>query len=248
MASQLFRNLDRLAGTAGNVLYGENARQDQLLQDHLGRSQQRYLQGQKLTEQQKLQQMRLDSSQSLLNQRMGESKRQFDIREKRLSLERQDDLAYSKDRLFQMGQKNLYDRDKAKEANIKDQLNQYDDTEKNLIQEGRMIAAQHKDEFGKVTTEGKAILDQISQKLQSVRMEKEIYAKENMTLYIQDKMNTAKKEVEIANQKRLQEEDKIFNFYKDRTNYRFNIGRQTYKQENTKTAADEEFDIEDYAR
>jgi hypothetical protein len=241
MASQLFRNLDRLAGTAGNVLYGENARQDQLLQGHLGRSQEIYLQGQKQTEARKLQQMKLDSAQSLLNQRLGEATRQFDLREGRLSLERQDDLAYNKDRLFQMGQKNLYDRDKAKEDNIKDQLNQYDDTEKNLIQEGRMIAAQYKSEMGDVTPEGKAILNQISQKLQSVRMEKEIYAKENMPLYIQDKINTAKKEAEIARQK---EADKIFNFYKDRTNYRFGNGAD--KNDNTATEADRAFNLIDY--
>ena len=241
MASQLFRNFDRLAGTAGNVLYGENARRDQLMQADLGRRQEMYMQGQKQTEARKLQQMKLDSSQSLLNQRQGEAARQFDIREKRLSLERQDDLAYSKDRLAQMGQKNLYDRDKAKEDNIKDQLNQYDDTEKNLIQEGRMVAAQYKGQMGDVTPEGKAILNQLSQKLQSVRMEKEIYAKENMPLYIQDKMNTAKKEVEIAKQ---QEEDKIFKFFKDRTNYKF--GNGTYKTNNTATEADSDFNISDY--
>ena len=241
MASQLFRNLDRLAGTAGNVLYGENARQDQLMQAHLGRRQEMYMQGQKQTEARKLQQMRLDSNQSLLNQRMGESKRQFDINQNRYSKEFEEKIAVDRDKLFQTAQKNLYDKDKAKEDNIKDQLNQYDDTEKNLIQEGRMVAAQYKGQMGNITPEGKAILNQISQKLQSVRMEKEIYAKENMPLYIQDKMNTARKEVEIAKQ---QEEDKIFKFFKDRTNYKF--GNGTYKTNNTATEADSDFNISDY--
>ena len=247
MASQLFRNLDRLAGTAGRVLYGENARQDQLLQDHLGRSQQRYLQDRKLTEQQKLQQMRLDSAQSMLGKRLGENKRQFDIREKRLSLERQGELAYSKDRLAQMGQKNQYDRDKEKEDNIKDQLKGYDDTESNLIQQGRMIAAQHKNELGVVTPEGKAILAQINEKLRDVRFEKETYAREFLPLYVKQKMDVARKEREEV--KAIQEKS-IYDFLKriNPTN-RFNFGNTTYKTDNTVTDADkerEEFDIERY--
>ena len=236
MASQLFRNLDRLAGTAGNVLYGENARQDQLMQAHLGRRQEMYMQGQKQTEARKLQQMRLDSSQSLLNQRMGEAARQFDIRERRLSLERQDDLAYNKDRLFQMGQKNLYDRDKAKEDNIKDQLKGYDDTEDNLIQEGRMITAQYKHPTLGVTEEGKDLLFQISQKLKDVRAKKEIYANEFLPLYIKQKMEVADKELEQARIKELAEYDK---YNPLRYGPYFNtISDTTYKTNNTATDAD----------
>ena len=55
MASQLFRNLDRLAGVAGATITGERARRDMLTERDLGRSQQSYLQGQRLDTQRQLQ-------------------------------------------------------------------------------------------------------------------------------------------------------------------------------------------------
>jgi len=47
MASNLLRNLDRVAGVAGNVFLGERERRQALLEQHLQRSQERYLENQR---------------------------------------------------------------------------------------------------------------------------------------------------------------------------------------------------------
>ena len=47
MASNILRNLDRLAGVAGNVFIGERARKEALLKAHLARSQERAMQREK---------------------------------------------------------------------------------------------------------------------------------------------------------------------------------------------------------
>lgn len=244
MASQLFRNLDRLAGTAGNVLYGENVRQDQLLQSHLGRSQERYLQGQKQTEMRKLQQARLDSAQNLLNQRLGVADRQFKMREDRLNREHADKVSVDRETLAQQKARLLYSQDEKARENIKDQLNQYDDTMDSLVAQQRNLISQAN--MTGMTEDIDTQLKAITQKMRETELDKRIYAESYLPSYIQDKLNVGRKEKEIANQKRLQEEDRIFNKFINPPRY-YNFGNATYKTNNTATEADDDFNLEDYA-
>jgi hypothetical protein len=76
--ANILRRLDELAGVAGGVVSGERARKDQLLQDHLGRSQQQYLLKQRQSGMEQLQRARLDRDRSLLNRRLNQQQGQFD--------------------------------------------------------------------------------------------------------------------------------------------------------------------------
>jgi len=59
MARNIGRGLDLLAGEASKVLYGERARKDALLRGHLARSQERYLQDQKMLQEKQITDARL---------------------------------------------------------------------------------------------------------------------------------------------------------------------------------------------
>ena len=207
----IFRNLDRVAGVAGGVFAGENDRQDQLLQDHLGRSQQRFIQSQRQTGLRQLQQARIDRDNSALNQKLQQSDQQFRKREKRLTQQHEDDAAFSRDQLAVTKAKNLTAQAKAQVGNVRDQLTAYDRGISNLIGEARSIASQA-DFRGELEPEQTAQLQGIYQRIRDKEMEKKFYAESNIPPLMQDKINKARNMFEQA---RLKASNKAIKSYKE---------------------------------
>ena len=229
----IFRNLDRVAGVAGGVFAGENDRQDQLLQDHLGRSQQRFIQSQRQTGLRQLQQARIDRDNSALNQKIQQSDQQFRKREKRLTQQHEDDQAFSREQLAETKAKNINAQAKAQESNVRAQLTAYGRGISNLIGEARVIVSQADGITNQLDPEQTARLHDIEQRIRDQEMEMKFYAEANLTPLQQDKINKARNMYEqsklIERHMRRKTNDANFNSFYENLAGRYGIGPTTYK-------------------
>jgi len=237
MASQLFRNLDRLAGVAGATITGERARRDLLTERDLGRGQQRYLQDQRLTTQGQLQGQRLSTQKQLQRERLGldelQDKRRHDQRERF----HKDAMGLSKDKLDDLRAKNRFDQQEAEDDKVKEVLESFDESIGELVNQARVLSMQ-KDEIG-VTPEAKLQIQEIGNKIEEIEFRKKNYTELIMKPRVLEELNKRRQQHLDA---QLKEGNRRFDAFElQRPGPKFfgdGSSRTTYKENTQTTDAD----------
>ena len=125
MASNLLRNLDRVAGVAGNVFLGENERRQALLQEHLQRSQKQGIEQQGQDARSDLLRQRLMFEKRDTDIKLAEQRRQFDKEfeyQKKLD---QDRMGLTAKKFEESKKKNQFDQKKQERESFKEQMNAF---------------------------------------------------------------------------------------------------------------------------
>jgi hypothetical protein len=224
MASQLFRNLDRLAGVGGATITGERARRDMLTERDLGRSQQSYLQGQRLDTQRQLSGSRQRQDQLQFEQRMNENRRQFRLKSEAKRQSDEASLGIARDRINAIKKKNLYDQREQDDKKMKQIMEGYDETIGELNNQARILSMQ-KDITGATTKEAIFQIEQINKKIRETGFEREAYMKLKMEPRVLEELN---KSQQIRREAEARQ-DKKYNFFMDNLPLnRFDFGQDGY--------------------
>ena len=236
MASNLLRNLDRVAGVAGNVFLGENERRQALLQEHLARSQKQGAQRQEQDFRTDLLRERMMYQKKIADDKLAENIRQSDKDYKFREKVHEDKMGLGRLELENMRKKRTADQKKQEKENFKEQLNSFR-SNIDLLNEQLSIVTRNAD---KIKGPDKDVVNEILGKIEVEETARDLYRKsmgDKLKLNLYD---DARRIIIEAEEKK----QKLFNYFSQKKPwYEKGIGNTTYKLPKG-TAADESFDKE----
>jgi len=211
MATNIFRRLDELAGVAGGVVAGERARKEQLLSEHLGRSQQSYLQRQRQTGMRQLQEARLRRDESELTRRLAQNQQQFETREHRMRTEFGEEMDLSRDRLAAMKARNLRAQTENERDEVARQLDFIDANIEQLNDQVRNTILSQSDKItGTLSEEGRTTIRSLNAQKNDMIFKKNELAREFALPAMRDKMRDIDSILQGAKIRAIDEEQKRF--------------------------------------
>jgi len=236
MASNLLRNLDRVAGVAGNVFLGENERRQALLQEHLQRSQKQGAQQQEQDFRTDLLRQRLMYDKQESDKKLAEDRRQADKQFQFKEKVHEDLMGTKANQLQEMRKKNVFDQKKQEKESFKEQLNSFR-SNIDLLNQQLSIATRNADP---VKGPDKDVVNEILGKIHLEETARDLYRKsmgDKLKLNLYD---DARRVIIEAEEK----QQKLFNYFSQKKPwYERGIGNTTYKSPKG-TAADEALDKE----
>jgi len=198
--AKILRGLDMLAGEAGRVMYGENARKEQLLAGVQQRSQQDYLQGQRQQHQESMQNKRIFSTMQNLQARLLEDRNQFkeelDYKKGRDEAE----MGLSMKRLGQLKRQNDYAQGKAERDKVSKEFKFFDENLDRLSSQYNTISRKEDK-----TPEEKIIMSRLKNEMDRVQFTKDQYWKQVVDPEFQKVIEEGQITFDAIRQKRLEQ-------------------------------------------
>ena len=227
--AKILRGLDMLAGEAGRVMYGENARKEQLLAGVQQRSQQDYLQGQRQQHQESMQNKRifstLQNAQAKLLQDNNQFKEELDYKKGRDEAE----MGLSMKRLGELKRQNNYSQGKAERDKVAKEFEFFDESLGQLNDKYRSLLA---DPLASPQER-----DAVKNQLEQMEMSRALYWKQTVNPEVQNVITEGQVTWEAIRQKRL---EKMFRKFTAGPGAEYQFGNTSYSAPKG-TEVDEDF-------
>ena len=195
-----------LAGEAGRVMYGENARKEQLLAGVQQRSQQDYLQGQRQQHQESMQNKRifstLQNAQTKLLQDNNQFKKELDYKKGRDEAE----MGLSMKRLGELKRQNDYSQGKAERDRVSKEFKFFDENLDRLNSQYNIISRKPDK-----TPEEKQVMSELKTEMDRVQYTKDQYWQQVVDPEFQNVIRDGRAKFDSIRQQRL---DKLFKLYR----------------------------------
>ena len=200
--AKILRGLDMLAGEAGRVMYGENARKEQLLAGVQQRSQQDYLQGQKQQHQESMQDARMFNTMQNLQARLLQDKNQFSQTLDFKKTVHEDEMGLSRERLNALNRQTKHGELKSRRDKIAKEFKFFDEDLDRLSSQYNIISRKEDK-----TSEEKQIMSGIKTEMERIQYTKDQYWSQVVDPEFQNVIQEGQIKFDAIKQKRL---DKIY--------------------------------------